>query len=254
MRGTPVSEVREQRVDAGGVVLWTAVSGSGAPLVLAPGGPGCCDYLAPVAKMLDDLAEVVRFDPRGCGRSDAAPPYTVASAVADLDGLRAALGHAQWIVGGHSWGANLGLAYALAHPERTRALLYVAGNGAQNDRDWHDVYVRLRASEVGPSYPYPPNLDVNSELNASWRAFIRRPSLWRELGALRVPALVLIAGRDIRPSWPAEQIAGVLPAATVARIPEAAHFPWLGHAAELRRTLRDFVAPLVGSAEPRASV
>ena len=34
------------------------------------GGPGCDDYLGPVAEMIDDLCQVIRFEPRGCGRSD----------------------------------------------------------------------------------------------------------------------------------------------------------------------------------------
>jgi pimeloyl-ACP methyl ester carboxylesterase len=36
--------------------------------------------------------------------------------VADLEVLREALGHATWWVGGHSWGAELALRYALAYP------------------------------------------------------------------------------------------------------------------------------------------
>jgi hypothetical protein len=30
-----------------------------------------------VAAMLDDLARVIRFEARGCGRSDPQPPYTI---------------------------------------------------------------------------------------------------------------------------------------------------------------------------------
>jgi proline iminopeptidase len=32
-------------------------------------------------------------------------------------------------VGGHSWGANLALFYALAHPDRTLGVIYLAGTG-----------------------------------------------------------------------------------------------------------------------------
>ena len=44
----------EQFVNSDGAQLWTLVQGQGVPVVLCNGGPGCCDYLAPVAAMLDD--------------------------------------------------------------------------------------------------------------------------------------------------------------------------------------------------------
>ena len=55
----------ESFVDIGNLRLWTIVQGRGVPLVLCSGGPGCCDYLEPLAGMLDDLCEVIRFDHRG---------------------------------------------------------------------------------------------------------------------------------------------------------------------------------------------
>jgi len=41
-------------------------------------------------------------------------------------------------VGGHSWGAALALHYALAYPERTRALVYMSGTGIGSD--WNPAY------------------------------------------------------------------------------------------------------------------
>ena len=48
--------------------LWLAETGAGHPVLLCPGGPGCCDYLGPVATLIDDMARVVRWEPRGCGQ------------------------------------------------------------------------------------------------------------------------------------------------------------------------------------------
>ena len=87
------------------------------PLLLCHGGPGGYDYLEPVAALVDDLAEVHRFDQRGGGRSTPGGPWTVAALVDDMETLRRRFGHERWIVGGHSWGAHLALFYALAHPE-----------------------------------------------------------------------------------------------------------------------------------------
>ena len=60
----------ERYVRSGEARLWTCSTGAGTPFLMFNGGPGCDDYLAPVAAMIEDMCEVVRFEPRGCGRSD----------------------------------------------------------------------------------------------------------------------------------------------------------------------------------------
>ena len=74
-----------------GVSIWTTRSGEGFPVMLCNGGAGCCDYLGPVAGMLDDVARVIRFEQRGCGRSRQAPPYTIETCLTDLEGCVAAI-------------------------------------------------------------------------------------------------------------------------------------------------------------------
>jgi len=110
-----------------GGLLWTASSGRGTPLILAHGGPGLSNNLQPVAAMVDDLAQVHLYDQRGSGRSSAMEPFDIATFIEDMELLREHWGHERWIVGGHSWGAALALFYALAHPERTLAVIYLAG-------------------------------------------------------------------------------------------------------------------------------
>lgn len=129
----------EEYVEADdGVRLWTAASGGGPPLVLCHGGPGLWDDQGPVAAMVDDLVTVHRWDQRGCGRSTGSGPYTVERFVADLEAIRGHFGYARWMVGGHSWGATLALRYALAHPGRVAALLYLSGTGTGTA--WKDAY------------------------------------------------------------------------------------------------------------------
>ena len=138
----------EERVAVDGVFVWTATQGVGPPAVLCHGGPGIYDYLEPVADMVDDLATVHRYDQRGCGRSEDRRPYSVAGFIADLEALRAHWGHEQWTVIGHSWGATLALLYAVRHPDRTRALVYLSGTGI--DPAWHQDYRRNRAAKLAP--------------------------------------------------------------------------------------------------------
>lgn len=131
-----------------GAHLWVSVCGGGPPLVLCHGGPGLHDYLEPLGRMVEDLATVIRYDQRGSGRSEDRPPYTVARFVADLEGLRRHFDFRRWVVGGHSWGANLALAYALEHPHRVGALLYLSGTGI--DPAWHEAYRRAREARLSP--------------------------------------------------------------------------------------------------------
>ena len=138
----------EQHVTANGASLWTATEGNGPPIVICHGGPGLYDYLEPVAAMVDDLATVHRYDQRGCGRSEDAPPYDIATFVADLEALRRHWGYDSWTVMGHSWGADLALIYALRHQERVTRLVYLSGTGI--DPAWHAEYRRNRAAKLSP--------------------------------------------------------------------------------------------------------
>lgn len=134
-----------------GVRLWASRSGRGAePLLLCHGGPGLWDMFEDVAEMLGDLATVIRWDQRGCGRSErCAGPWTTERFVADLDAVRRHFGVRRMTLLGHSWGARLALAYALAHPGRVNALVYVAGMGIGPDTDWHPAYERNLLTRLG---------------------------------------------------------------------------------------------------------
>jgi proline iminopeptidase len=76
------------------------------------------------AGSLDDQVRVVRWDQRGCGRSERRGPYRLARSVADLEAVRAHLRLDRVAVLGHSWGATLALRHALDHPDRVSALIY----------------------------------------------------------------------------------------------------------------------------------
>ena len=141
--------IEREVVTDDGVRLWTVEDGTGPTLVLCHGGPGQWDYLGPVSSMLRD---VVRLS----GGTSAVAAARVrrrsspsCASVADLETIRDAFGVEHWIVGGHSWGASLALQYALAYPERTRALLYISGTGIGQawNRAYHLEADRRRTAE-----------------------------------------------------------------------------------------------------------
>ena len=140
---------QEEVLPINDVRLWTAIQGTGQPMVLCHGGPGGYDYLSPIADTVSDLCQVVRYDQRGSGRSQPVGPYNVSTFVDDLEGLRKHFNFERWIVGGHSWGAGLALAYAVRFPAQTVAVLHIAGTGI--DPRWHDEYRENRLNALRES-------------------------------------------------------------------------------------------------------
>lgn len=114
-------------VEVNGVKLRVDVQGEkDRPALYAHhGAPGIGSHgnvkgaLAPLA----DSFRVVTFDARGSGESDAAPPYTHAQWVSDLDELRKHHGDEKIIMKGGSYGGYIALEYTLAHPERVSHLI-----------------------------------------------------------------------------------------------------------------------------------
>lgn len=231
----------EQMIALGDVQLWTAVQGEGLPVMLCNGGPGCCDYLGPVAEMIDDLARVHRWEQRGCGRSEAVPPYDHATCLQDLEGLRRHFGYERWIIGGHSWGANLALDYAITYPQHVLAFIYLAGTGITED--WMPEFKRAQQerTEPLPDFAYPWNMEVYNEGNRSRQEFLQKPDLVERIRALDMPALLIQGERDLRPNWSSEQLAQLLPNTRYHVIQDAEHCLWLTHPQQLRELLRNFL-------------
>ena len=235
----------EKYVEVAGAKLWTLSQGAGIPGVLCNGGPGCSDYLGPVARMIDDLSMVIRFEQRGCGRSDETGPYDIETCVDDLESIRKHYQVSRWMVGGHSYGPDLALAYTLAHPDRVLGMICIAGGVVHKDKDWSKQYHRLQDQEEIPAMPYPANMEVNAQVGQSWRQYVREPTLLRRIADLNVPALFAYGEKDIRPSWPVEQLARLLPKGRFELIKNAPHAIWVDHAEELKPILREFVEQVI---------
>ena len=95
------------------------------------------------------------------------------------------------------------------------------------------------ASELVLHYAFSPVVDRAA--SASWRVYIKHPLLLRRISELRVPVLALYGSNDVRPSWPIQQLAHLLPNAHYEVITEAGHCPWLTHADDMRSHIRAFL-------------
>lgn len=105
--------------------------GSGEPIVVIHGGPGLDHtYLRPGLDPLADTHEVILFDQRGVGGSDAvldAESISMSRYLTDIDRVRERVAERERVtVLAHSWGAIPALLYALEAPERVERLILVS--------------------------------------------------------------------------------------------------------------------------------
>jgi len=115
------------------------------PLLLLHGLASAAIIWDLTAPLLARERRVVALDQRGHGQSDKPNDgYDFATIVADALAAAEALGFGErFAVAGHSWGANVALELAAAHPERVAALALVDGGfGMLRQRPgatWEDV-------------------------------------------------------------------------------------------------------------------
>jgi proline iminopeptidase len=171
-----------------GCRLWTERVGDGDPVVLCHGGPGFWDTFEDLAGLLAGTATVVRWDQRGCGRSERRGPYAMARSVADLDAVRRHHRLARTALLGHSFGADLALRYAIAHPDLVTGLVYVSGTGIDPEATWHDEFDRNFRDRLGPQLAGGRELRARSP---------RSPAEERELALLQLSADVADRGRAL---------------------------------------------------------
>lgn len=238
-----------------GCRLWTEVGGAGPPLVFCHGGPGLWDMAGDLAAMFAGHYRTVRWDQRGCGRSQRRGPYTLDRSIADLDAVldQHAGGNATLL--GHSWGAHLALEYTLRHPDRVLRLVYVGGTGIDDEDTWKPAFrERIRGAPRGldrasvvrqwtAEFTDParaaehaeamatPWFDINAECNVTLNAEIARRLRETDLAArcreLRVPVLIVDGSEDLRPRWAVDSLAAALPDVRRVVLGGAGHLPWV---------------------------
>ena len=225
--------------------VWTQARGKAikGTVLLCNGGPGCCDYMRPVSEMLEDAYRVIRFEQRGCGRSIADGRYDLQTTLRDMEAIREAYGLDEWIICGHSWGADLALIYALEHPRHTSAVVFMAGRALSRNIEWAAAYHANKEArgEVHLKWDYPFNFDVNKQGNRDYNAYVQQPKLYAKLAKLDCPVLLLAGGQDIRPYWPVEQLHHLLPNSTFKLLPNAAHYLWQDAPQAVCQALRTFL-------------
>jgi proline-specific peptidase len=132
-------------------------------LILLHGGPGADHSLyKPDFSALSDLAQIVYYDHRGCGRSEDGPPesWTLAQWADDLKGLCDTLGLDKPIVLGTSFGGFVAQAYATRHPDRIGKLILIATAAKVDFEVVYSAFARIgggRAEQAARDYWSSPS-------------------------------------------------------------------------------------------------
>lgn len=216
-------------------------------------------------------AETILYDMRGHGLSDQPDTgYTVADAVADLAGLLDALGVSRAVhLVGNSFGGVVGLAYAIAHPERTASLVAMEAHASIEGQVPYDREKVVNGLELAGAFLEDQEvarwLDeiggrrFNRMARHSWDLLFGStlvddlrlsPSFsLEELAAVRCPVLAIYGEHsDIKSR--AAQLAAALPDCTVTWLEGCTHSVLMEAIPELRRLIIDWVARHAVSGRP----
>ncbi len=228
------------------------------PLLLTHGYSASSAMWAPNVDALGFDRRVITWDLRGHGRSDSpADPlrYTQALSLDDMAAILDASSAPRAVLGGHSLGGYLSLAFRLAHPERVAGLVLVdTGPGYKQDagrEKWNAMAERfavgfetrgLDALAASPEVNAGPHDPAGLALAARGILTQSDASIMTSLGEISVPTLVLVGGDDQPFLAAAEIMAAKVPGAVAVTIDGAGHAPNLDRPAEFDAAVVRFLA------------
>jgi len=201
--------------------------GGGTPLLLTHGFSASAAMWQPNIAALAAARQVITWDLRGHGRSDAPDDlarYSAEACVADMAALLDACGIARVVAGGLSLGGYLSLEFCLAYPDRVAGLVLCdTGPGYRRDearQRWND-----RAIAIAGRLERDPDGGPRGGLARAARGLLtqRDARVIDALPGITVPALVVVGARDKDYLGAAEYLAAKLPRAGHVVIPEAGH-------------------------------
>jgi 3-oxoadipate enol-lactonase len=256
-----VAEVRGQRI------FYSDTGGGTLPLVLSHGFLMDSDMFDAQVRSLRNRHRVITWDQRGHGRTVTADdPFTYWDSAEDLAGLLDALKINRAVFGGMSQGGFVSMRFALAHPERTAALILIDSQSGLEDPDkigqydlMHDVWVGSGAADqllemtaaiiIGNRRPESQAyIEKWKELEPSrltpiYRTLIDRDDITPRLGELHMPVLVIHGTEDVAIEMAkAEQLCDNLPGCRgVVRIEGAGHASNLTHPEPVNKAISEFL-------------
>ncbi len=229
------------KLNRDGVELYYEVHGEGPALLLTHGYSATSQMWQGQIEALSKAYKLILWDMRGHGQSDyPADPaaYSEAATVADMAALLDAVGAKRAIVGGLSLGGYMSLAFHLAHPDRTRALLIIdTGPGYRNDEareGWNRTSLktaeRYETEGLGRLAAGSVEMRTSRHRSAEGLALAARGMLTQKdarvissLPTIAVPSVVVVGADDTPFLTASDYMAAKIPGAKKVVIPNAGH-------------------------------
>jgi pimeloyl-ACP methyl ester carboxylesterase len=246
------------RLHRDGVELYYETHGQGPAVLLSHGFSATSQMWRPQLDALARDHRLIVWDMRGHGRSDApdAPDaYSVDATLDDMAALLDTCGADRAIVGGHSLGGYMSLAFAERYPERTAGLaLLNTGPGFKRDEPraaWNqqakgqaERFESLGLDALPPEHTaWAGTHDSAAGLARAARGMLVQADggVYAALGRHEMPALVLVGSEDRAFLRAAELMAARLPRARHVEIPAAGHAANIDQPELVNAALREFL-------------
>ena len=250
------------KLNRNGVELYYEVHGEGTPVLLTHGYSSSSHMWEGQVGPFSKHYKLITWDMRGHGQTDYPDDqaeYTEAATVADMAAILDAVGAEKAVIGGLSLGGYMSLAFQLAHPERTRALLIIdTGPGYKSDEPragWNVTAIRRAERFEADGLPPPgvggaetraaPHRDATGLAKAARGMLTQHDArVMVSLPGIAVPALVLV-GADDKPFLAAsDYMAAKIPGAKKVVIPDAGHAANIDQPAAFNAAVLGFLADL----------
>jgi pimeloyl-ACP methyl ester carboxylesterase len=224
-----------------GTSRYYEAAGIGSPILLTHGFAATSRMWRRQMEPFAARNQVIRWDMCGHGRSSSptqADSYSVEETVSDMAALLDHLGLDRAIIGGHSLGGYMSLAFHLKYPERVRALVLVAtGPGYKSDtprNQWNEMARglgdRLKKNGLEPlrkldSEMNPDDHDSAEGLpRAAHGMLVQSDSrIIDSLPDIKVPTLVIVGEKDRGYASASAVMSDKIPNAELVQIPNAGH-------------------------------
>ena len=245
--GEPVSGM----APANNVELHYEIYGDGTPLILLHGGLGHSGHWTNQLSTLSEHYKVIAIDSRGHGRSTMTEQQIsfalmASDVVALMDYLEIERAH----ILGWSDGGNIGLYLAIHYPERLIKVVASGANyspsGVRSDVAENQKFLSYIGGAMEDYQALSPN-------PANWDAFFANiGQMWasepdftvEQLGSIAVPVLLLDGESDEAIyTEHTEEMADLIPTATLTFIPGTGHFGMWEKPTEFNSIVLDFLKP-----------
>ena len=245
------------------------VIGTGPPLLLLNGVMMSTESWAFQVPAFSSRYRCVLHDFRGQGRSDKPPgPYEMSMHVDDMVSLLDELEIESAHLVGTSYGGEVAMMFAIAHPSRVRSLTVIASVSEVDEKMLRDVRLWRDTARNAPETLYDvaaPAIYSAPFLTPEWMDLGRRrmsgmPPDWfraladlcdaftrlditRDLHKITAPTLVIAGANDtLKPPRFSEIIAREIPNAELRIIPGAGHAVFLEKAEEMNAMVLEFLS------------